>query len=876
MTDSVFETNRCLSSYIRIGKLNRDVIDVLLPKGIPLAYEKTLWDYKSEFPFSYETIKPDREEKIKHNAAVAELVKDAVSFYNSYGGYIIFGVRDLPREVVGVSGSFNVDGLNKRLHAATGHEIDCHINYFNEDFDGSNQKIALLFIPRRSDDTLPAVFRKDAPENPNGKKAYKKGDYYFRRGDECRPASEPDDFSFLCSPNRREHKEIIELPETTVLDNNLGPKDPDLIRFIGREEYLQKLWQWLLERFAPCVLLAGLGGVGKTTIARKFAEIIVTEAPLGFERVIFISAKPKYWRLYKNTTVNALSDDIRFVDTISLLRSLLSELGFIDCEIDPDSDLEELIEQSVNALQITPSFIIIDDIDSLEPEEQHLTFHTILQIIGQTIAKSGVSSRAVLTARLDLGASPSQLMRVKGLQKDEFREYAVALAEEYDLTEHVALNAKNLEKIRIVTDGSPIFTSSIFRLLALGEKLDDALRQWRGSDGEDVRRFAFEREISRLSHAQLRTLYALCELRRTSLVELEHVLEISRSLLRDCIDALRQYHLLIRENDVPAGGYDIAVPNSIILMQPVVQSHVSDFNKIRSRCGDTRKNVSAKSADIGAVIYRVVAHWKQDEKAEALSVAEWASKRYKKHPDLECILGRAYLRAGNDRSVCEKADAAFRNANELGCKRPELFEFWIEAKKILRDWHGIIKVSTLADRKRPSPDNVLNKAYAYQELGEEARRRGDLRSASENYLNGAKEIKAAFDDKRAKGRVNELLDLKSNLARAYFDLISLLNSAPRDSLYIWLAAIDIFNLMVRPASILQAGMRALNYWWSSIEGRHGYDDKAVRLLDVQLSSLEKIAKELHDQRPEEELFRHAYELLFYLQERMKKYQEENN
>src|SRR5205823_11650894 len=120
---------------------------------------------------------------------------------------------------------------------------------------------------------------------------------------------------------------------------------------------------------------------------------------------------------------------------------------------------------------------------------------------------------------LDLGAAPSQLIRVKGLDSKDFADYVEMTAKSMDLPWQMGSNSKQMQRFRAVTEGSPTFAGSILRLVQLGETLPNALDRWKGSDGEEVRQFAFERELARLSESQARTLYALCLLGDTRLVE---------------------------------------------------------------------------------------------------------------------------------------------------------------------------------------------------------------------------------------------------------------------------------------------------------------------------------------------------------------------
>jgi Putative DNA-binding domain len=89
-----------------------ELLELVLPGGQPLAQESLFWDFKRDFPDI--TSLNSREE---YNAALHEIVKDAVAFHNSYGGFIIAGVDEqAPDPLCGSSAKFRIDDLNNRIN----------------------------------------------------------------------------------------------------------------------------------------------------------------------------------------------------------------------------------------------------------------------------------------------------------------------------------------------------------------------------------------------------------------------------------------------------------------------------------------------------------------------------------------------------------------------------------------------------------------------------------------------------------------------------------------------------------------------------------------------------------------------------------------
>lgn len=420
-SEGVFAHKARLYDFVKKGQLNEQVLLNLLPDGIPISYERQLWDYKLEFPTLPTGRKPTADELAEHNGAVAEIVKDVAAFYNSYGGYIVIGVSNSPKEIVGIDAEFDCDDLNKRVFAATGQAIECCYAKFNIASPAVQKTVGILFIPQRSDEQVPAQFAKDAPQKKSGKKPYSRGDIYFRFSDQCIRAESTDHYAFLFTPRQRTISNSASRQPSPVLFSNAGDRDPGFIEFVGREENLALLWKWFLDKYNSVKLLAGIGGVGKTALAREFCEQVARAAPFGFQRIIWLSAKQQYYTAINGKYVPSSRIDFSSVD--ELLSAICLELGATDEEVSLDVGREALMDTAIESLQILPSLVVVDDIDSLDPDTQQDLFHTLITIFGRTSGKSPVGSRALLTARLDLGASPGQVLRIKGLELDDFREF---------------------------------------------------------------------------------------------------------------------------------------------------------------------------------------------------------------------------------------------------------------------------------------------------------------------------------------------------------------------------------------------------------------------------------------------------------------------
>jgi|GEM_PF-1195270 hypothetical protein len=814
--ESPFTLRRRLYSAIKNERIDNQVLDDLLPNGTPLLFERQMWDYKLELPSSSISSRATTEERQSHDAQVAEVMKDVASFYNSYGGYLVIGVQDNPRELLGFKGEFNCDEFNKRMRGFTRQDVGCTFALHDVSVNGGGpKKVGLLLIPQRPDNSPPLQFTKDAPPSSTGKRAFLRGDIYFRQSDECIPAKTSEDLAFLCSQGRRKFVESDLVSTARPLSNNLRARDPGFIRFVGRDEYLQLLWQWLLDRFSPGKLLAGVGGIGKTTIAREFAEQLTKSSPFGFERVIWFSAKKRFYTAVLGKYVPTMRVD--FSDTQTLLRALLLELGSPESMIDPEWSISDLTDEVIESLKVIPALVVVDDVDSLEAAMQQDVFHTMLQVMTRAINSEGVSSRVLLTARLDLGAAPAQVMRVTGLELNEFSDYVAMTASGMGLPWALKPQSPQTKEFHRVSSGSPSFAASILRLIALGEPLSSALNKWRGSEGNDVRAFAFEKELDNLSDSQIRTLYAMCILGDSSQLELKQITDSSNTLLMDDLAELRKYHLVSAGGETSKGGARLTVPNWIRLMKDLIKSKVRQPERIEKACSRARRDSPDVDGEVGRFIYRVVALWRGNSTSDALQVAQEAKKKFPSHPDLRCLLGRAYLMVSPPQA--RHAEAAFRKAYELKCQRVELLQLWVAAKKMLGDWVGVLEILSTATENVLSEENVLMRAEAYINLGDVAIKSADYIGASRHLLAGIDEIEDALERNPVIGRLRELLSMRALLYQSYVLMLDRTVTNPNNYFDIWHAVARALKRSNISEAAIRLGIQRLKDWWLAVEKR---------------------------------------------------------
>jgi hypothetical protein len=837
--DNVLARRRTLLALIDEGCVDERIVDELLPAGVPLPDEDVFWDYKESLPVIGKN--PSEDEKAAYAAKMAEVAKDAVAFYNMYGGYLLVGVTDSDRTVCGFAEPFDANDLCKKLQGATREHIDVKFRILALTGIHLGKSLGLLYFPRRLKQKDPVQFLKDAPASKTGKKAYLANEIYMRSGEECRKATTSADFSLLFS---RERLGIaVASADSTFIENNLPAKDPNLIEFIGRDEQIDDLWRWFVDRYTAVKLLSGSGGVGKTSIAWTFCDAVSRTPPSGLEKVIWLTAKRRTFAAMLGSYIDIAHT--HFTDLPSLLLAMLAELGIPEAQLPDDPSREDLIEECITAVRNWPCLLVVDDIDSLPKEEQYDVFRTISTIFDRVIATGVTRARALLTARLNLGAAPGQLMQVNGLPLENFQEYVLTSAKAVNapLPTGAALIA-DIKRLHEASNGSPLFAAAILRLVARGEPLSRAIKRYKGADGEEVRRFAFEKELDSLTDSQLRVLFAAVHLKDCSISTLVDATQGNRSVVADDVSALRDYHLATLDQSAGRFARDepiVSVPSEIAAMADIVRKKITDPKRIETNCARLNRAANAGNGSAARYIQRVLRYWAEDDHSLAVEAAEFGAREVPGNPDIWCLLGRAYLKM--DPPDAQKADAALRKATELGSARPELLPLRLEAKEILGDGVGIVQL--LDDKgKMLNANETFALARAYQALGEGQAKSGSWSGAETYYLRGATAIRTAFNDHRAHGLVEPLMQLKSDLMVAYVTAVSRRIVKDDEKVEVWDASAKAWQYDVHHRGAMIAGINAAADWWTAARRRDRPDAATLNRARGVLRGLQMLSAKL--------------------------------
>lgn len=827
-----------IRTLIDIGALNRDVVLAVLRNGQPYDFETVVWDYKEKVPALPE--RPSEEERDKHKAELGDIIKDVVAFHNSFGGYIIFGIADKGKDrIKSCNAVLDCGDLNKRIHSYTETNIECTFQMVPVSDGPDAVSIGLLHVPRRPTGAPPVRFRKKGPTKPNGGRCFAE-ETYVRFRDECRPATATsEDWQFLHSD--RSPPDVSTAFKRREVQSHLPARDPDLIEFVGREQPLASLRSWLTDKRSPIRLVSGIGGVGKTTLAYRFAEEVVDTGAGEVEWVIWLTAKQQTYSALRGRMVPLAKVD--FTDLESLLHEFLRILSYdiTPGEDDDELTLTELLDRAVEALSTYTCLLVVDDIDSLAPAEQKETVAALSAIAQRTVGRDIAPSRVLMTSRIDQGLPPTAVVKISGLEREAFDKYVGNLCDTFGI-EQIRGNA--LDEFYESTSGSPLFAAAVVRMVKLGENLNDVVATWKGQDGEEVRKFAFEREIKRLESGPCRLMYAVLLLGETSINDLASVLDVTPKVVRDRISELQAYHL-ITTSTRDTGDTVISAPSELVSITEIVKTHLGhNADPVEKACAKALERSRISSRAIAVGVRGVLTAIDAGTADRAIIMAQELRQKFPEDSDVSAVLGYAYMQW--PQKHLKDAERELETAYRLGSTWPDLLPNLIKVKTSLQDWKGLYDLTKSLTSHDPVQDLPLRGfLQACQELVSVAQQRNDYARMAELSLEAVERISAKIARvKLDKNFFNELTTARFDFARGYIAALERANPRAGDKLRIFDGIVQLAEADVILTDLVRVGVTALQQWWSDVEKRPVVDSTARTILKRQLLRLEKIQAQL--------------------------------
>lgn len=645
---------------IQCGDVSKSVIEMLVRKdGTMLPKECELWDYKRIFEDTKD--------------ANLKTLKAIVSFHNTYGGYIVYGVNEVAKDT-----SFVLCGIEKGLidQQKLRGQFD---KYFSQRLDLTYEEIpctvgksdflvGLLHVPKRSKKSH-SIAATTEGANSKGQIVLAKDAAYIRKLDECKQVVSQADFEFLMSERSYQEKDEGRKSRKNIIDHNLPDKNFICPDFIGRFQILQELWSWLADDFQYTKVLAADGGKGKTSIAYEFCQLIIKSGTELFEQIIWLTAKKQQFKASYDEYIGTPETHYRDLD--SLLREICTRTGSLSDEVN-DFTLQQLQRAARDGLNLIPSFVIIDDIDSNSPEEQRRIMEVARNI-------SGVSSKILMTTRANNIYSIDSSILVPGLQGSEYKDLVGSLCNTLKLPK---FNDRNIEKLNAASEGSPLFTESILRLCKLGLSVEKAIDGWAGKAGDAVREAALRKEVSELSPEATKVLLTISYIGSLSLSELRQYTDFENIEIQRAIEQLGNLFLIssiefIEEE--PRFESTSSISKLVISIANDIVPNVDEYlNRIREICEGLAANTQAHIPEVGAAVRQCNSLLTEGRYEDSRNTAKSLIKkpRFKENSDLYFILAKTDY---EDPSIGgDVVRRSFSEAFIKGQRKPVFFEMWYQ------------------------------------------------------------------------------------------------------------------------------------------------------------------------------------------------------
>ena len=229
-------------------------------------------------------------------------------------------------------------------------------------------------------------------------------------------------------------------PPTPTSNRNIPL--PTYHQFIGRETLKEQVEQSLLSSpmsSMSIVALIGLGGVGKTALAR---EVVTGIAIAGvFATTTWLSAKKEEFKPYEGGPQPLPEHyDVTFDN---LLNAIAKEIQKPEIMLMPSQKKQDAIQQVLHAER---HLVVLDNLETVPA--YHDLVHRLHPLLGQ--------SRALLTSRHYEKLGTVKLIRMHGLPKDEARAFLRAEAKRLGVEAVLRARMETLDEIHEKVDAMPL------------------------------------------------------------------------------------------------------------------------------------------------------------------------------------------------------------------------------------------------------------------------------------------------------------------------------------------------------------------------------------------------------------------------------------
>jgi LuxR family glucitol operon transcriptional activator len=242
----------------------------------------------------------------------------------------------------------------------------------------------------------------------------------------------------------------IQLPSDPIKQpyHNLPFPDFDETGFHGRKDELKRIKQAIRGAW-PVVSILGDGGIGKTSIALKAAYDLLDDESLGYEAVVWVTAKST---TLTTTGIQNISGAIQ--DSLGLFEAAASELGA------PRASAEDA---AAEVLQYLAAFKILLVLDNLETVSDQRLRDFLLDLPN--------GSKVLVTSRIGLGIESP--IKLGPLSDEESRRLLKALAAIRNVPLLKSLEDRSIDKFVSRLKGHPLYIKWLVSGVESGKRPSD-------------------------------------------------------------------------------------------------------------------------------------------------------------------------------------------------------------------------------------------------------------------------------------------------------------------------------------------------------------------------------------------------------------------
>lgn len=209
-------------------------------------------------------------------------------------------------------------------------------------------------------------------------------------------------------------------------------------RLIGRQDQLDQVMSALHEsERKPMIAIIGLGGIGKTALAREIAELCSKENL--FDYVVWTSAKTEHFTGQRIVQ----QEEITLKEFDSLLNEIGRQCNRMDIAMMPTDQKKASI---ANLLAASRVLLVLDNWETVPNREELI--REIFDLLGQ--------SRLLITSRFQIQHERAFTLKLSGFPKDESANFLREEGRERNIAELAKAEISILREIHVATGGVPL------------------------------------------------------------------------------------------------------------------------------------------------------------------------------------------------------------------------------------------------------------------------------------------------------------------------------------------------------------------------------------------------------------------------------------